>query len=246
MLIPFSFNTRHSERGNVLFLILIAVVLFAALSYAVTQSSRTGGGDAGRETNLISSAEITQYPAAVKTAIVRMVINGVTYEGLRFDSPSTFSALAGIEEQGVFHPTGGAAAYVTASKDIMVGGATGTWYFNPYYEVEDIGTADAADGDGNEFIAFLPGIKEAICKRVNEELGLGTTVPTATAIDNNTSGIKRNWDAADATSTIPTETAIVGSGATFATALSGQVAGCFLAGSGGTTDYVYYQVLVER
>lgn len=246
MLTSIPSRARDAEHGNVLFLILIAVVLFAALSYAVTQSSRTGGGDAGRETNLISSAEITQYPAAVKTAIVRMVINGVTYEGLRFDDPSTFSSLAGIEEQGVFHPSGGAAAYVTASKDIMVGGATGTWYFNPYYEVEDIGTADAADGDGNEFIAFLPGIKEAICKRVNEELGLGTTVPTATAIDNDNTGIKRTWNAANAVSSIPTETAIIGSGATFGTALSGQVAGCFLADSGGTTDYVYYQVLVER
>ena len=69
-------NKRSGERGNVLFLILIAVALFAALSYAVTQSTRSGSGDASGETNLISSAQLTQYPAGIRTSIVRMIIAG--------------------------------------------------------------------------------------------------------------------------------------------------------------------------
>jgi len=231
---------NDTQRGNVLFLILIAVVLFAALSYAVTQSSRTGGGDAGREANLIRSSELTQYPAAVKTAIVRMIINGVTYEGLKFNPPSAFGALASDElVEAVFHPSGGAAAYVQPSAAVMADNLPGEWFFNPNFEVDDIGTSTATSPDGNEFIAFLPGIKEAICDRLNEESNGVTTIPTASAIAS--TDVDELYDDGDS-DTIPNETAIIGTSAG-TTALAGQVAGCFEASDG---VFVYYQVLAER
>lgn len=233
------YQGRAAEKGNVLFLILIAVVLFAALSYAVTQSSRTGGGDAGRETNLISSAEISQYPAAVKTAIVRMIINGTTYEELKFNPPSAFGGLASTPD-GVFHPNGGAAAYTNASADVMADGSPGTWYFNPNFEVKNIGTSTAADPAGNEFTAFLPGIKQAICRKVNEEVGLGSTIPVTSGVAS--TDVDELYDDADS-ETIPNETAILGSGAPTGVALAGQPFGCFEASD---SVYVYFQVLSER
>lgn len=243
MTTPHSADPAHkNERGNVLFLILIAVILFAALSYAVTQSSRSGGGDAGRETNLISSAEVTQYPAAVKTAILRMVINGTAHNELKFNQPSDFTSLGSDTTEGVFHPDGGGAVYSTASPDIMDSGggnAGGTWYFNPKFEVLNIGTSTTSSGDGNEFIAFLPGIKQAICKKLNEESNGITTIPTASTIAD--TAVKDIFDTSDS-ETIPNETAIIGT-ATGTTSLAGQPAGCFLSSN---SHYVYYQVLVER
>ncbi len=233
---------RRSESGNVLFLILIAVVLFAALSYAVTQSTRSGGGDASSETNLVNSAQITQYPASIKTAITRMNVSlSISPDLLEFNTPATLAALTD-PTYGVFHPSGGGGTYAQAPNDVMVSAGTnptGIWKFNSENEVHNIGTsAGAATSTVGtaDVIAFLPDIKKAICDKINSELGIsGTTVETAT-ID-------------VATLMINSNAGIGGGGGSIgftggATGLAGQPQGCYRAGAAGM--YVYYAVLVER
>ncbi|MCB1782475.1 MAG: hypothetical protein KDI13_00620 [Alphaproteobacteria bacterium] len=230
-------KSRSGESGNVLFLILIAVALFAALSYAVTSSTRGGGGDASGETNLISSAQVTQYPASVSTAIVRMIISGTTVESIRFNRPAEFTNLDSTAI-GVFHPSGGGATYVQAPADIMVSGNPGNWAFNGELEVPDIGTAGA---NGNEIIAYLVGIKQAICRKINQEHGLGATIPVLSA-DRSTEYTTRMYDDGTTDYSLPTTDVPDiddGSGS-----FDGKPFGCFQNAGGG--DYVYYHVIVER
>jgi hypothetical protein len=235
---------NKNQNGNVLFLILIAVILFAALSYAVTQSSRSGSGDAGRETNLVSSAAITQYPAAVKTSVLRMVINGTAYEDLKFNAPSDFAALVSgnTTAQGVFHPLGGGAVYASADPN-SVESTYGRWWFNPKFEIMNIGTSTASSPNGNEFIAFLPGVKRAICTRINEQVGIGATIPVTTIT---LASVQDDFTDADS-NTIPNESNIIGDSASSGASsigLAGQPYGCF---ESATSDvFVYYQVLSER
>ena len=60
------------KRGNVLFLILLAIALFAVLSYAVTQSSRSSGRDAAAENAITDAAQITQYATLVEQTVTRL------------------------------------------------------------------------------------------------------------------------------------------------------------------------------
>lgn len=244
-------QSRSGERGNVLFLILIAVALFAALSYAVTQSTRSGSGDASGETNLINSAQLAQYPAGVRTSVVRMVIGSVSVEQLLFDTPSDFSSIEGASQQAfaVFHPQGGGGVYQRAPTDVMSISGQGTWVFSSDYEVDQIGQSVAASSDGNDVIAFLPSVAANVCKKINSELGITVTgndsdgdgVPTAgTAFlpDYNTNSM---------TAYNPANEGIGNEVATIAGAFVGQPFGCFDANDGlATSPYVYYHVLVER
>jgi hypothetical protein len=77
------------NSGNVLFLILIAVALFAALSYAVTQS--TGGGviDITQEQNELNQAKSENYESAINTAIWRLtIVNGCDTQEISYETPS--------------------------------------------------------------------------------------------------------------------------------------------------------------
>lgn len=77
-------TTKKNQSGNVLFLILIAVGLFATLSYAVTSSSRGGGKNASEETDRTQAAALLQWFTAVDTAVMRMRASGIPNENISF------------------------------------------------------------------------------------------------------------------------------------------------------------------
>lgn len=238
---------RAGESGNVLFLILIAVALFAALSYAVTQSTRSGAGDTASETALISSAQLTQYPAGIRTSVVRMIIGGVAVDELLFNSPSDFGvAFFTSDAQAeanrrrlVFHPNGGNATYQRPPRDVVTV-ADAAWYFNAVAQIQNIGmTGTGSDNSGNDVVAWLPDVTLGVCKRLNEEVGI-SSIPTGelakAAVSLNMKGPTSD------TGAWPTTAGAVLSGGGASGALVGQPFGCFV--NGGVN--IYYHVLIER
>lgn len=238
-------NTRRSERGNVLFLILIAVALFAALSYAVTQSTRSGSGTADKEQALLSSASLTQYPTALRTSIIRMVLGGTDVSNIYFNAPAAFGGLSDTAT-GVFHPDGGGAVFQQAPADVMAGASQGTWFFNANWDIPLIGI----DGSGgNDIVAFLPGVSSVVCKSINEEFGINVTpcpnqnngVPELdTGLTQ--ANIRDNYEDGDI---FPggDEENLISNGCN---AYDGQPSGCFYDTQTNSGEYVFYSVLLER
>ena len=238
---------QYQQKGNVLFLILIAVALFAALSYAVTKSSRSGG-DASRETNILNAAQLTQYPTSVRTAVMRLIIDGFQDTNILYSEPGDNETSSAFE---VFHAVGGGAVFQRAPEEMMqLGGINeaGTWFINMSFEIPELGRDNVTGLQGNELIAFLPGITESVCSRINMEANIiqnpsvDNPVVTAPA-----SALDGSVDAIDYNITLATDYDNAGDEILDSTAndLVGQSFGCFeyLTGSG---DYVMYQVLLER
>ncbi len=237
-------KVKNNESGNVLFLILIAVALFAALSYAVTSSTRSGGGNANNETNLVNTASITQYPASIRTAIIRMQISsGVDPQDLEFNPPSDITGCTSVPVC-VFDPAGGAAVFATAIADAMEDGQQGDWTFNGDFEIVNVGSTTSGNVSGNEIIAFLPGVKEAVCARINLEVMGSSTIPnTGSSVAGSSSTEGYMHMLTDGVPFASTNDITLGTGGiSGTTALDGQAFGCFQDNGG---DYVYYHVIYE-
>lgn len=248
----------NNQRGNVLFLILIAVALFAALSYAVTQSSRSGG-DASRETNILNAAQLTQYPVTVRTAVLRMIIDGYQDTQIAFTKPTNTAAVS--EPLLVFNPIGGGAIYQDAPSEVMADGNPGEWFFNMNFEIRDLGRTQTSAAAGNELIGFLPGVQENVCTRINQEAGILSDPRQAnpiTTADLSGGGsadtTDYDFDIDDPSTDIPAGEIILstsayagttGVAAYAANIIDGKPFGCFQ-NANASGEFVFYTVLLER
>lgn len=219
--------------------VLFALVGSVSLSYMVTQSTRSGSGTSDNETSLINSAQFTQYPAGLRTAVVRMIISGADVSQVEFNVPSEGGGVL-----DVFSTSGGGANYSEAPADLMADGKPGLWRFNAENEVRLVGSSSReviAQAENVELIAFLSGISETICQKINSELGLPdgspNPVPVQSGIDTmtNMSFSSKGMCQGGCGGII---------GAEPEQHLSGQPFGCFM--DSDRQQYVYYHVLVER
>ncbi len=159
------------QAGNALFLILIAVALFAALSYAVTQSGR-GGGNIDREQTALEAAQLIQYITQVQTAVDKMMLlNGCT--------DTTLSVLIDSDEDGVRETNGNDAGYNSSSPsdescDVFAPNGGGVIYSKPSNAIRDVSELTSASYDRTGHILFSRG---------NAIDGLGTTVSNASATE---------------------------------------------------------------
>jgi len=174
------------QRGNVLFLILIAVALFAALSYAVTRSSRGGSGNVSEDKLNLAASNILNYGASIKTAIMRIKITGgCADEQISFETPVHWYNYANpnapLDKRcHVFHPSGGNLNYQKLESlfaELWGSGAidsSSTEHFFGRSDVPQIGTncATALCSDLYLGISLRGTAAKEVCEAYNKRLDL--------------------------------------------------------------------------
>lgn len=170
----------NAERGNILFLILLAVVLFAALSYAVTSSMRGGGKNASSESVQAQAADILSWFSQMDAALMRMQLSGnLKPEQISFSYPRLMTdgntndyynnGACTSNTCRVFHVDGGGVALRRFDKyavPTLSSGSAPGWYEFQLTQWPQTGTSL------NDVTISISGVREALCAEINRQLGI--------------------------------------------------------------------------
>lgn len=173
---PSAARGAAAQSGNALFLILIAVALFAALSYAVTQSGR-GSGTVDKEQDSIYGAQAVQAAGLLRTTVQRMVLNGIRPDQIKIETAQDSGVPCSTGDNCVWAFSGISATPYFQSPP---GGTSGSgWWMGELgtyqYYVPSLGTAAADLG------IWMGPVSKSLCKEINKRVGLGTADPLTAA-----------------------------------------------------------------
>lgn len=172
-----------TQRGNILFLILLAIVLFAALSYAVTNWIRGDGKDGSSEASSADAADIIAYASLIENEVQRKIlVNNLNWNqvdfahefytwygsaALRGNNPNcSNSSCAIFTILGGGVPARDMRSYSTLTKHWSTGHPDmGVLGFRNIV-MTNMGT------NAGDVVLYLPDLKKEICDGINKNIGL--------------------------------------------------------------------------
>ena len=245
-------SSRFSEKGSVIFFILIGVALFAALSYSVASMIRQGSPEMITEQKAqLMADEIMGYGQAIKGAVAEIKIsNGCSDADVSFENPvvTAYEHTPAVSDNcKIFKGEGGGANYSKPNTDWLdetyfASQTYGQWYSTGATCIEDVPSSDTncrTDGvDNEDMVMFLHFIRKQVCVEINEKAGIA-----------NPGGEPPNAGACHAGGTKFTGTFTGGGYQVNSSDLDGRSYGCFRQQTMGcvfNNSYTFYQAINAR
>ena len=224
-------KNNAQASGNVIWIILIAVSLFALLTYAVTKGGRQEQSSLTKEQAGLVAAEIVQHASDIKIAVNRiMLYSGGDDTVISFAHPSanaTYGTYGTTPKNEIFNPAGGNAVWQSPPSGANDGSA---YEFMGRLKITGVGSGAAAAGA--ELTVNLFALTASVCEEINKTLGhTWTSIPVnaGTITTTRFAGTYTDGDTVVGTSS----------------ELTGKFSFCFREGAGGQR-YIFTYVLRAR
>lgn len=235
-------NHRQKERGNIMFMILIAIALIAVLTAVISGSNNSENAGIDSETLTIRVSEIQRYASELERGINYIMQNPVSESDIRFAIPTDTANATGYGDLAadtdptdqMFHQDGGAANYRAPPQDIQ--SAASPWEFYGGTRIPGAGT-DRAD-----LIAVLPNVTQQFCEKINDVNGQ-TATPAEDGSGNINEGASARFGSGGTPVTFDDATPNTLNAATFSKTPALQA--CVTV-AGSPNQYHFYHVIMPR
>lgn len=238
-------DKNRNSRGNVLFLILISIGLFGALTYTFAKSNRTATYSKESDDHA-KTQEILSFAEKVGTAVNRLhfqnncrtaYVSFAHKDGDGYENPTSPTN----ERCHVFAHEGGGIKHLTPPPQLLDSTHStdplyGEYLFSGNVCLDEIGsgTEDTCDSDSvqnEELIMFLPWVKETVCRTINSILANPKLIEDSGSSFDNTKFTGTFID-----------------GHAIADNMGGKTynIGCFRSGSTPGDGYHFYYTLLEK
>lgn len=173
----FSADSRK-QRGNAMVYVLIAIVLFAALTMTLGRQTDTSeGSDIDDGKAELYATQLISYAAQAKTSVDQMMFSGTKIDDLDFLMPSQAGFNVAPTIHRVYHPDGGGVNPGVIPEPVIdqnIADPVAGWYMGRFNNVEWTKTA------GTDVILVAFQIRRKICEKINEKITGTTAIPQMT------------------------------------------------------------------
>ncbi len=216
-------------------MILICIVLFAALSYALSQQRNDGKALSSEKIRLVS-AEVIDMGNSLSEATARLRLRRIAEDHISFQNDHVAgytNPVCTSDECKIFAYDGGGKEWETPSSDTN---QSTDWGFTGDLAIQDIGTSQA------DLVGILPGVSEAVCNQINRMIGLYGNTGTPPVV----ASITANKFTGSYNATPTPVSGAVFNGQTSACLKVTSASGSAISGGPLSNSYIFYQVLDSR
>lgn len=168
----------NGESGNALIYVLIAIVLFAALSMTLGRQTDTNeAGTLSDDRAELYATQLISYASQAKSTVDQMLFMGASIDELDFTMPNAAGFSTGTQAdiiKRVFHPEGGGLIIGRIPEDATTSSITDPeagWYIGRFNTIDWTASSD------EDVILVAYQIREEICAKINEKITGSSSIP---------------------------------------------------------------------
>lgn len=221
-----------SQSGNVFFIILVGIVMFAALMYTFSRSTRQGTESLGNREAELAASDILSYAQKVERGVQRVLARQVSEVEISFANDFDTDYVnpnCSVNRCLVFHPEGGAVTWKAPPAGVNGGE-------NYEFVANQVGNAlDPAEVTAIDLVILLP-VNVQVCAALNA-LSVKIDAWESDGSPNTTNAYLGNF------------AAVLGSRIAWSVAPDNRSTGCFCDGAApcdAAAPHYFYHVLYRR